>query len=106
MQFCQNAEKPTPTPLTKSCFSDVSTGYIKSNKWIMKIWTISFNLIPNSLCLTGGATKTVLRCLGSWTILKKHEMPSRSLKESLSENSEKISDCQALAHLTLLNLFF
>ena len=29
----------------------------KSNKYIIKVYTISFHLIPNTLCLTGGATK-------------------------------------------------
>ena len=53
----KSANCPYPSPLGNSCFSPLRSGYIKSNKYIIKVYTISFHLIPNTLCLTGGATK-------------------------------------------------
>ena len=47
----------SPHPNGNGPISHYSTRYQFENKQILKIQVISFNSIPNSLCLLGGATK-------------------------------------------------
>ena len=58
----------TTPPQENGHISRLSTGDITGNKQTRNIQATSFNLIPKSLCLVGGAMKIIFSGLGSWTI--------------------------------------